>query len=339
VLNQPKWLKSYPLTENSTTLQITLEPADNHRLANLCGQYDENLKQIEKRLGVEIASRGNRFQIMGSCQPVEAASRIIHNLFQTASEETITPQHVHLSLQSSNVNALLEEENPQAPVVIRTRKMVIKARGNNQQQYLKNILSHDINFGIGPAGTGKTFLAVACAVAALEEETVKRLILTRPAVEAGERLGFLPGDLAQKVDPYLRPLYDALYDMLGFERVTKLIERNVIEIAPLAFMRGRTLNDSFIILDEAQNTTVEQLKMFLTRVGFGSTAVVTGDITQVDLPRDRLSGLKHVLEVLGNVKGISFTRFDANDVVRHPLVQRIVAAYEAHDKARAELAK
>jgi len=341
VLNQPKWLKSYPLTENSTTLQITLEPADNHRLANLCGQYDENLKQIEKRLGVEIASRGNRFQIMGSCQPVEAASRIIHNLFQAASQEAITPEHVHLSLQNSSVTALLEEENAAAaaPVLIRTRKMVIKARGGNQQRYLKNILSHDINFGIGPAGTGKTFLAVACAVSALEQETVKRLILTRPAVEAGERLGFLPGDLAQKVDPYLRPLYDALYEMLGFERVTKLIERNVIEIAPLAFMRGRTLNDSFIILDEAQNTTVEQLKMFLTRVGFGSTAVVTGDITQVDLPRDRPSGLKHVLEVLSNVKGISFTRFDANDVVRHPLVQRIVAAYEAYDKARAELAK
>ncbi len=299
----------------------------------MCGQYDENLRQIERRLGVEIASRGNHFRIVGSSHPVEAASRVIRHLFQATSSETITPQHVHLSLQSSSINALLEEEaTAETSETIRTRKVVVKARGPNQQRYLKNILSHDINFGIGPAGTGKTYLAVACAVAALEEESVKRLILTRPAVEAGERLGFLPGDMAQKVDPYLRPLYDALYEMLGFERVLKLIERNVIEVAPLAFMRGRTLNDSFIILDEAQNTTVEQIKMFLTRVGFGSTAVITGDVTQVDLPKDRPSGLKHVLEVLEGVEGISFTYFDADDVVRHPLVQRIVAAYEAHER-------
>lgn len=311
-----------------------MEPADNRRLANLCGQHDENLKQIEKRLGVEIASRGNRFQIMGSTQPAEAASRIIHTLFQATSQETITPEHVHLSLQRSSVDALLggDEDNSKmaASATIRTRKIIIKPRGPNQQSYLNNILSNDINFGIGPAGTGKTYLAVACAVSALEAETVKRLILTRPAVEAGERLGFLPGDMAQKVDPYLRPLYDALYEMLGFERVTKLIERNVIEVAPLAFMRGRTLNDSFIILDEAQNTTIEQLKMFLTRVGFGSTAVVTGDITQIDLPKDRPSGLRHVVDVLKGINGISFTYFGADDVVRHPLVQRIVAAYEAH---------
>lgn len=321
------------MTDESTTLQITLEPADNQRLANLCGQYDENLRQIERRLGVEIANRGNHFRIVGLSHPVEAASRVILHLFQATSSETITPQHVHLSLQSSSINALLEEEaTAETPETIRTRKAVVKARGPNQQRYLKNILTHDINFGIGPAGTGKTYLAVACAVAALEEESVRRLILTRPAVEAGERLGFLPGDMAQKVDPYLRPLYDALYEMLGFERVLKLIERNVIEVAPLAFMRGRTLNDSFIILDEAQNTTIEQIKMFLTRVGFGSTAVITGDVTQVDLPKDRPSGLKHVLEVLEGVEGISFTYFDADDVVRHPLVQRIVAAYEAHER-------
>ncbi len=310
-----------------------MEPADNSRLANLCGQYDENLKQIERRLGVEIASRGNRFRIIGSSQPAEAASRLLHHLFQATTSETITPEHVHLSLQDASLEVLLaDEDNSGVPVTIRTRKAVIKARGANQQRYLKNILSHDINFGIGPAGTGKTYLAVACAVAALEEEAVKRLILTRPAVEAGERLGFLPGDLAQKVDPYLRPLYDALFEMLGFERVSKLMERNVIEVAPLAFMRGRTLNDSFIILDEAQNTTTEQIKMFLTRVGFGSTAVVTGDVTQIDLPKERPSGLKHVLEVLAGVEGISFTYFDARDVVRHPLVQRIVSAYEAHER-------
>jgi phosphate starvation-inducible PhoH-like protein len=319
------------LTEESTTLQITLEPADNQRLANLCGQYDENLRQIERRLGVEIANRGNRFQIIGSSRTVQVASRLILHLFQAASSEIITPQRVHLSLQNASLTALLEGETDGLEA-IRTRKMLVKARGPNQQLYLKNILSHDINFGIGPAGTGKTYLAVACAVSALEEEKVKRLILTRPAVEAGERLGFLPGDMAQKVDPYLRPLYDALYEMLGFERVAKLIERNVIEVAPLAFMRGRTLNDAFIILDEAQNTTVEQIKMFLTRIGFGSTAVITGDLTQVDLPKDRLSGLKHVLEVLQGVEGISFTYFSADDVVRHPLVQRIVSAYEAYER-------
>lgn len=321
------------MADESTTLQITLEPADNQRLANLCGQYDENLRQIERRLGVEIANRGNCFKIVGSSHPVEAASRVIQDLFEVSSSEVITPHHVHLSLQSSSINALLRgDEGAQDRTTIRTRKLLVKARGPNQRRYVENILCHDINFGIGPAGTGKTYLAVACAVAALEEEKVKRLILTRPAVEAGERLGFLPGDMAQKVDPYLRPLYDALHEMLGFDRVLKLIERNVIEVAPLAFMRGRTLNDSFIILDEAQNTTVEQIKMFLTRVGFGSTAVVTGDITQVDLPKDRPSGLRHVIEVLKGVEGISFTYFDSGDVVRHPLVQRIVAAYEIYER-------
>jgi phosphate starvation-inducible PhoH-like protein len=312
-----------------------LEPADNERLASLCGQFDEHLRQIERRLGVEIASRGNQFEVIGSDKSVQAASKVIQNLFRATLNEVITPERVHLSLQNSHIDSVLMEGGEEEDsVAICTKRGVIKARGVNQQRYLRNILIHDINFGVGPAGTGKTYLAVACAVTALEQEEVRRLILARPAVEAGEKLGFLPGDLAQKVDPYLRPLYDALYEMLGFERVAKLIERNVIEVAPLAYMRGRTLNDSFIILDEAQNTTVEQIKMFLTRVGFGSKAVVTGDITQVDLPRNKESGLRQVLEVLRDVEGISFTFFSSNDVVRHPLVQRIVSAYEAFDRSR-----
>lgn len=317
------------------SLQLTLEPADNERLASLCGQFDQHLRQIERRLGVEIANRGNRFEIIGSGQPVHAAEALLRNLFQAARDEVITPERVHLSLQDANIAAMLSDgAEASETFALRTKRGVIKPKGLNQQRYLQNIQYHDISFGVGPAGTGKTYLAVACAVAALEREEVRRLILARPAVEAGEKLGFLPGDMAQKVDPYLRPLYDALYEMLGFERVAKLMERNVIEVAPLAFMRGRTLNDSFIILDEAQNTTVEQIKMFLTRVGFGSRAVVTGDITQIDLPRNKESGLRHVLEVLREVDGISFTFFNAQDVVRHPLVQRIVAAYEAYERAR-----
>jgi phosphate starvation-inducible PhoH-like protein len=322
------------LGTTSISRELILAPADNRRLANLCGQCDEHLRQIEKRLGVEIAFRGNQFQIVGSSRPVEMARRLIQSLFDTTATEAITPHQVHLSMQDSSIEALLADRAAdKSPIQVGIRRMVINGRGPNQQSYLRNIASHDINFGIGPAGTGKTYLAVACAVAALEQERVKRLILARPAVEAGEKLGFLPGDLAQKVDPYLRPLYDALYEMLGFERVGKLIERNVIEVAPLAFMRGRTLNEAFIILDEAQNTTPEQIKMFLTRVGFGSTAVVTGDITQIDLPRDNPSGLRHVLNILKGVKGISFTFFDTRDVVRHPLVKRIVSAYEAYDNA------
>jgi phosphate starvation-inducible protein PhoH and related proteins len=315
--------------------ELTLEPADNSRLANLRGQFDEHLRQIENRLGVEISSRGNQFQIVGSTRPVRAARQVIQSLFDTAATEAITPEQVHLSMQESTIDAMLGESpcDYSDQVEIETRRGTIRGRGPNQQLYLRNIASHDVNFGIGPAGTGKTYLAVACAVAALEHDRVKRLILARPAVEAGEKLGFLPGDLAQKVDPYLRPLYDALYEMLGFERVAKLIERNVIEVAPLAFMRGRTLNDSFIILDEAQNTTPEQIKMFLTRVGFGSKAVITGDITQVDLPREKPSGLPHVLKILRHVEGVSFTFFDTRDVVRHPLVQRIVSAYEAYERA------
>lgn len=322
------------LGATSISRKLTLTPVDNRRLANLCGQCDEHLRQIENRLGVEIASRGNQFQIIGSSRPVEVARRLIQSLFDATATEAITPHQVHLSMQDSSIETLLIDRTAdKSPIQVEIRHMVINGRGPNQQSYLRNIASHDINFGIGPAGTGKTYLAVACAVAALEQDRVKRLILARPAVEAGEKLGFLPGDLAQKVDPYLRPLYDALYEMLGFERVGKLIERNVIEVAPLAFMRGRTLNEAFIILDEAQNTTPEQIKMFLTRVGFGSTAVVTGDITQIDLPRDNPSGLRHVLNILRGVEGISFTFFDTRDVVRHPLVKRIVSAYEAYDNA------
>lgn len=309
-----------------------LEPADNQRLANLCGQFDEHLRQLERRLGVEINNRGNIFNVIGDNASIIAAGEILKGLYQETEQETLTPANVHIFLQESGIENLLEAAAPERPeVVIRIKRANIKGRGPNQQNYLHNILHHDINFGVGPAGTGKTYLAVACAVEALEKDQVRRLILTRPAVEAGERLGFLPGDLAQKIDPYLRPLYDALYEMMGFERVAKLIERNVIEVAPLAYMRGRTLNESFIILDEAQNTTKEQMKMFLTRIGFGSRVVVTGDVTQVDLPRGTTSGLRHSIEVLKDVEGISFSFFKAKDVVRHTLVQRIVSAYDQHE--------
>ncbi len=317
--------------------EITLLPADNHRLSNFCGQFDSHLRQIEKRLHVEIANRGHHFKIQGQAVAVQAACAIMEKLFTMTEQEELTPEQVHLALQDANVDQLVQNSETSKKesadqVVIKTKRGVIKGRGENQQNYLRKILSHDINFGVGPAGTGKTYLAVACAVESLLKEEVRRIVLVRPAVEAGEKLGFLPGDMAQKVDPYLRPLYDALYEMLGFEKVDKLIERNIIEVAPLAFMRGRTLNDSFIILDEAQNTTTEQIKMFLTRVGFGSTAVVTGDITQIDLPNEKMSGLIHVLKVLDNVDGISFTFFGVKDVVRHPLVQRIIGAYERYEQ-------
>lgn len=326
------------MSEPQITQEFTLLPADNQRLSNFCGQLDAHLHQIEQRLKVDIANRGNQFKVTGFTDSVKAACAVMQTLFAASNKELITPEHVHLSMQDANLDQLLtpsvstDSTEVIEQVFIKTKRGVIKGRGENQQSYLRKILAYDINFGVGPAGTGKTYLAVACAVEALQTEKVRRIILVRPAVEAGEKLGFLPGDMAQKVDPYLRPLYDALYDMLGFEKVDKLIERNVIEVAPLAFMRGRTLNDSFIILDEAQNTTTEQIKMFLTRVGFGSTAVVTGDVTQTDLPNEKMSGLKHVLEVLKEVEGISFTFFGAKDVVRHPLVQRIVVAYEQYEK-------
>ena len=316
---------------------VVLEPADNNRLANLCGQFDEHLRQIERRLDVEIASRGNRFRITGAPGAAEVGSDVLQSLFDMTDNERLDPERVHMLLQESIMNGddampSAGNDEEQQAIQIQTRRKLIRPRGANQTAYLKHILDHDLAFGIGPAGTGKTYLAVACAVDALENEEVRRIVLVRPAVEAGERLGFLPGDLSQKVDPYLRPMYDALYDMVGAERVTRLIERNIIEIAPLAFMRGRSLNESFVILDEAQNTSVEQMKMFLTRIGFGSRAVVTGDITQIDLPSGQISGLKHATEVLDGVKGVSFTYFSRRDVVRHELVQRIVKAYEDNDR-------
>ncbi|MDO9106111.1 MAG: PhoH family protein [Methylovulum sp.] len=315
------------------SLEISLSPADNGRLSNFCGQLDAHLRQIETRLQVEIANRGNQFKVTGREHAVNAACAVMQKLFESTEKELLTAELIHLAMQDASIDDMLggTDTETRQNVSIKTKCGMIKGRGANQQEYLRKIVSHDINFGVGPAGTGKTFLAVACAIEALQSEKVRKIILVRPAVEAGEKLGFLPGDMAQKVDPYLRPLYDALYDMLGNERVEKMIDRGIIEVAPLAFMRGRTLNDAFIILDEAQNTTVEQIKMFLTRVGFGSTAVVTGDVTQIDLPSEKMSGLRHVLEVLKDIEGISFTFFNVRDVVRHPLVQRIVSAYEAYD--------
>ena len=310
--------------------RFTLEPFEARRFANLCGQFDEHLRLIEERLGLEIRNRGNQFEMLGSADKTQAAEQLLRKLYRETKATELSPDLVHLYLQESGVEELVNPSNlPQ--VTLRTKKGVIKPRGVNQQRYVKAILDNDINFGIGPAGTGKTYLAVACAVDALEREQVRRILLVRPAVEAGEKLGFLPGDLAQKIDPYLRPLYDALYEMLGVEKVAKLLEKNVIEIAPLAYMRGRTLNDAFVILDEAQNTTIEQMKMFLTRLGFGSTAVVTGDLTQTDLPKHMKSGLRDAIEVLRDVDGVSFTFFEARDVVRHPLVARIVNAYDRRD--------
>ncbi|MDF2868042.1 MAG: PhoH family protein [Gammaproteobacteria bacterium] len=311
---------------------ISLTPEDNRRLAILCGELDEHIRQLEQFYGIEIHRRHHQFQILGSHDSVNAASQAIERLYQeTANGVDLNPAHIHLLLREAATAPVNASETEAKQVQIRTKQGHIRGRGANQQHYLRNISSHTINFGIGPAGTGKTYLAVACAVDALEKGLVQRLILVRPAVEAGEKLGFLPGDLSQKVDPYLRPLYDALFEMMGLEKVTKLLERNIIEIAPLAYMRGRTLNDAFIILDESQNTTKEQMKMFLTRIGFGSTAVITGDLTQIDLPKHILSGLKHALQVLHEVVGISFTIFQSQDVVRHPLVQNIVEAYEAHE--------
>lgn len=310
----------------TVTRNLSLKPEDSQRLASLCGQLDENLRLIEHRLGIEISNRGNNFQLLGSAENVQAANNILENLYQSAQSEHITPNEVHLALQDVGLNAV--ESAAEQQWVIRTKRSTIKPRGINQRKYVKNIQQLDINFGIGPAGTGKTYLAVACAVNAMEKDDIRRIVLVRPAVEAGEKLGFLPGDLAQKVDPYLRPLYDALYEMLGFEQVARLIDRNIIEVAPLAYMRGRTLNDAFIILDESQNTTQEQMKMFLTRIGFGSKAVITGDVTQIDLPHGKKSGLMHAMEVLKGIREIGFTYFKAQDVVRHSLVQRIVEAYD-----------
>lgn len=319
---------------------LTLEPADNTRLISLCGPFDDNIKQLEQRLDIDIKHRENHFQLTGKNHSVAAAINILRNLYiETAPVkgiiQNIGPEHLHLAITE---NGILQQDNSarlptEKAINIRTKRGIIKPRTPNQTQYLANILKHDMTFGIGPAGTGKTYLAVAAAIHALERQEIRRILLTRPAVEAGEKLGFLPGDLSQKIDPYLRPLYDALFEMLGFEQVEKLIERNVIEVAPLAYMRGRTLNDAFIILDESQNTTIEQMKMFLTRIGFNSRAVITGDITQIDLPRTLKSGLRHAIEVLADVPEISFNFLDRQDIVRHPVVARIVMAYEAWEAA------
>ncbi|MEQ1439449.1 PhoH family protein [Fontimonas sp. SYSU GA230001] len=315
---------------------LSLEPDDGQRLANLNGPFDAHLRQIELRLGIEIRNRGNRYQLVGSRRDVAAGEAVLVQLFNQTIDDTVTTEHVHLALSEQAAGEDTSEDaaptSSHDEVVIRTKRGVVRGRGPQQKAYLKSIATHDLNFGVGPAGTGKTYLAVASAVQALERDRVRRLVLVRPAVEAGEKLGFLPGDMAEKINPYLRPLYDALYEMLGFEKVARLVEKSVIEVAPLAFMRGRTLNESFVILDEAQNTSVEQMKMFLTRIGFGSVAVVTGDMTQIDLPRHQASGLRHALAVLDGVPGISFTHFRKEDVVRHPLVQAIVQAYEEHEQ-------
>ena len=317
-------------------LDLVLEPDDGGRLANLSGPLDAHLRSIELRLGIEIRNRGNRFRLLGQPVDIARAEDVLQALYVQTEDDLITPEQVHLMLLEQgmdDVDTPFEAgQDSGDDVVIRTKRGVVRGRSALQKAYLRNIDSNDLSFGIGPAGTGKTYLAVASAVHALERDRVRRLVLVRPAVEAGEKLGFLPGDMAQKIDPYLRPLYDALYEMMGFDKVARLIERSVIEVAPLAFMRGRTLNESFIILDEAQNTTVEQMKMFLTRIGFGSVAVVTGDVTQIDLPKNIRSGLKHALQVLENVPGIGLTHFQHEDVVRHPLVQAIVRAYDWHER-------
>ncbi|WP_392558680.1 PhoH family protein [Orbus mooreae] len=329
---------------NIITHEINLEPADNQRLNALCGPHNNNIKQLEKRLGIEINHRSNQFRLTGDTICAQAAAQILQDLYkQTTNKQQIVdiePKQIHLAIKQSGA---LEKASQHLPahalydggklVMIKTKRGVIKPRTPNQATYIANVMNYDITFGIGPAGTGKTYLAVAAAVDALEKQEIRRILLTRPAVEAGEKLGFLPGDLSQKVDPYLRPLYDALFEMLGFEKVEKLIEKNVIEVAPLAYMRGRTLNDAFIILDESQNTTIEQMKMFLTRIGFNSKAVITGDITQIDLPRHQKSGLKHAIEVLNQVDDISFNFFHSEDVVRHPVVARIVNAYDKWEQA------
>ncbi|MGX3021024.1 PhoH family protein [Ursidibacter sp. B-7004-1] len=331
-------------------LIFTLEPEDNARLQSLCGAFDENLALIEKSFNLIIARHAFTFTLQPqeenhySPSLLQNSAKLIQQLYAETAPlkgkiKELDLEDVHMAIQESRMLLQGQWQSSGYEIAIKTKRGVIKPRGEHQQAYLRNILSHDISFGIGPAGTGKTFLAVAAAVESLERQEIRRILLTRPAVEAGEKLGFLPGDLGQKIEPYLRPLYDALFEMLGFERAQKLMERNVIEIAPLAYMRGRTLNDAFIILDESQNTTIEQMKMFLTRIGFNSKAVITGDVTQVDLPRSQKSGLKHAMEVLGKVEELSFNYFDSHDIVRHPVVAKIVQAYdkwEAEDELRKE---
>jgi len=319
----------------SSSIQFELVPQDNQRLATLCGPVNQNLRQLEEFYGVKINCRSNQFEISGDGRRLKTVKNAIQTLYNVAGHQALTPTVVQLYLNDNvddgntpTVSERNEQDDDAAFMRSKSRHGKVTGRGKSQQQYLEQIRTNDLTLGVGPAGTGKTYLAVASAVEALDNDLVDRLILVRPAVEAGERLGFLPGDLAQKIDPYLRPMYDALFEMMGQQKVAKCIERNVIEIAPLAYMRGRTLNDSFIILDEAQNTTIDQMKMFLTRIGFGSKAVVTGDITQVDLPREKTSGLRHALKILTGMEGVGITRFHKGDIVRHPLVKKIVHAYE-----------
>ncbi len=314
-------------------LKFSLTPTDNERLASLCGLNDEHLRQIEEYTGIEIGNRGGDFRVVGEQTTAIMVEQLIRQLYEnTSKQKPLSPASIHLALQQIAKDGSVKNTDPELD--LRLPKHTVRGRSPRQRDYIRQILTHDINFGIGPAGTGKTYLAVACAIEALENGRVQRILLVRPAVEAGEHLGFLPGDLEQKVDPYLRPLYDALHEMMGFEKVSRLLEKNIIELAPLAYMRGRTLNDAFIILDEAQNTTAEQMKMFLTRIGFGTTAVITGDVTQIDLARPKLSGLKEIVEILKDVSGISFIHFESEDVVRHPLVQRIVEAYDRHQVSK-----
>ena len=344
----------FTILKQNLMTTFTLEPQENDRLQSLCGAFDENIKLIEKEFNLNISRNNFTFTVKSNDenpkshheQLIDRAAKLIQTLYvETApikgKVKELDLEDVHIALQESRMlsqaGSESRSENHVYSTTIKTKRGLIKPRGENQIQYLHNILTHDISFGIGPAGTGKTFLAVAAAVEALERQEIRRILLTRPAVEAGEKLGFLPGDLGQKIEPYLRPLYDALFEMLGFERVQKLMERNVIEIAPLAYMRGRTLNDSFIILDESQNTTVEQMKMFLTRIGFNSKAVITGDVTQIDLPRSTKSGLRHAMDVLSKVSELSFNYFESKDIVRHPVVAKVVQAYEeweAQDEIR-----
>jgi len=313
------------------TKEFQIDVADNEILANLLGVFDKNLRVIEEALNIEIKNRGNIFLLSGSKENLIRGEKIIKDLYISATNENLSEKKIHLFVRTYMGNDE-EQINMEQTPDIKTPRRSIKTQGNNQSAYIKNIRENDLCFGIGPAGTGKTYLAVAAAIEALQKQAVSKIILVRPAVEAGERLGFLPGDLSQKVDPYLRPMYDALYEMLGFDQVSHLIERRVIELAPLAFMRGRSLNESFIILDEAQNTTIEQMKMFLTRMGFGSKSVVNGDITQIDLPTEKVSGLKHAVEVLTGIEGIGIIDFNYSDVVRHKIVQNIVEAYEKHQR-------
>ena len=315
---------------------ITLTPEDNQRILKLCGECDTNLRYIEHSMGVEINNRGHNFYVLGKPKCIQKTLRLIEQLYEeTRSDAALTHNDIHLAIQELTQHTQTVHKS-QDVIQIKTHQRMIHPRSPNQSTYVNNIRKHDINFGVGASGTGKTYLAVACAVEALEAQQVNRIILTRPALEAGERLGFLPGDLSEKVDPYLKPLYDALYEMLPGDQILRLIERNVIEVAPLAYMRGRTLNDAFIILDEGQNTTPEQIKMFLTRIGFSSKAVITGDITQTDLPKSQVSGLRQALEVLTNVEGLAYTFFQPEDVVRHPLVQKIIQAYNQYTSENQE---